>query len=220
MLLHPQRASLIWSAEKDVLKKRMADNEAENVVSMLTWTRFFDQHQPSNIPRSLFFLLLLQRLLAKLTNKEKELSKLAEHLDFEKVWTTRLVLPEWKDNTAGIFVPSLSHSNMHLFKVCLFQIKKNLLLALYCPQQEKTKTTEELSRILQSTRDHLESELNRMEDEKAHLAAQIQVCGREIQQNTLLAIRCAPLAFIQLAVRGNSCQGGQEKSGQLTIHFV
>lgn len=33
----------------------------------------------------LVFLLLLQRLLAKLTNKEKEASKLAEHLDFEKV---------------------------------------------------------------------------------------------------------------------------------------
>lgn len=36
MSLHPQRASLMWSAEKDVLKKRMADNEAENVVSMRT----------------------------------------------------------------------------------------------------------------------------------------------------------------------------------------
>lgn len=46
---------------------------------------FFDQYRPSIIPRSLFFLLLLQRLIAKLTNKEKELSKLAEHLDFEKV---------------------------------------------------------------------------------------------------------------------------------------
>lgn len=143
----------------------------------------------------------------------------------QSIWTLKRFepldwsLPKWKDNTAGIFVPSLSHSNMHLFKVRLFQIKK-LLLTLYCPQQEKTKTTEELSRILQSTRDHLESELNRMEDEKAHLAAQIQVCGREIQQNTLSDIRCAPLAFIQLAVRGNSCQGGQEKSGQFTIHFV
>lgn len=33
----------------------------------------------------LVILLFLQRLLAKLTNKEKETSKLAEHLDFEKV---------------------------------------------------------------------------------------------------------------------------------------
>lgn len=31
------------------------------------------------------FLLLLQRLLAKLTNKEKEVAKLTERLDFEKV---------------------------------------------------------------------------------------------------------------------------------------
>lgn len=39
----------------------------------------------------LVLVLFLQRLLAKLTNKEKEASKLAEHLDFEKVWTNALV---------------------------------------------------------------------------------------------------------------------------------
>ncbi|XP_076587367.1 outer dense fiber protein 2-like [Chaetodon auriga] len=89
-----ERESLMWSEQKHALKKRMADSEAENI-----------------------------RLLAKLTNKEKEASKLAEHLDFEK---------------------------------------------------DNAKTTAELSRILQSTRDHLESELNRTEAEKAHLAAQIQ----------------------------------------------
>ncbi|XP_070820776.1 outer dense fiber protein 2-like [Chaetodon trifascialis] len=89
-----ERESLMWSEQKDVLKRRMAESEAENI-----------------------------RLLAKLTNKEKEASKLAEHLDFEK---------------------------------------------------DNAKTTAELSRILQSTRDHLESELNRTEAEKAHLAAQIQ----------------------------------------------
>lgn len=136
----------MWSAEKDVLRKRMADGEAENIVSILTWTHFFAQYRPSNIPRSLFFLLLLQRLLAKLTNKEKELSKLAEHLDFEKVWTSRLVLPKWKDNTAGIFVPSLSHSNMHLFKVRLFQIKKNsssLSTALNRKRQRRRRSSQE-----------------------------------------------------------------------------
>uniref|UniRef100_A0A8P4K7I6 Outer dense fiber protein 2 n=1 Tax=Dicentrarchus labrax TaxID=13489 RepID=A0A8P4K7I6_DICLA len=95
-----ERESLMWSEQKVALKKRMADSEAENI-----------------------------RLLAKLTNKEKEASKLAEHLDFEK---------------------------------------------------DNAKTTEELSRILQSTRVHLESELNRAEAEKAHLAAQIQVCEHEI----------------------------------------
>lgn len=33
--------------------------------------------------------LVLQRLLAKLSNKEKEAFKLAEHLDFEKVYNTK-----------------------------------------------------------------------------------------------------------------------------------
>lgn len=37
-------------------------------------------------------LLLLQRLVAKFTNKEKEAFKLAEHLDFEKVWNLPLDL--------------------------------------------------------------------------------------------------------------------------------
>lgn len=36
------------------------------------------------------------------------------------------------------------------------------------------KTTTELSRILESTRNHLESELSRAEAEKARLTAQIQ----------------------------------------------
>ncbi|XP_008298096.1 outer dense fiber protein 2 [Stegastes partitus] len=85
---------LVWLEQKDALKKRLADSEADNI-----------------------------RLLAKLTNKEKEAFKLAEHLDFEK---------------------------------------------------DNAKTTEELSRILQSTRNHLESQLDRAEAEKAHLAAQIQ----------------------------------------------
>lgn len=97
-----ERGSLMWAAQKDAFRRKVADSEAENI-----------------------------RLLTKLTNREKELSKLAEHLDFEK---------------------------------------------------EKTKTTEELTRILQSTRDHLESELNRMENEKAHLAAQIQRMQQSYKQ--------------------------------------
>lgn len=95
--------------------RRGSPTARQRKLSVFSPEHVFDQYRPSNVPRRLFFLLLLQRLLAKLTNKEKELSKLAEHLDFEKVWTSRLVLPKWKDNTAGIFVPSLSHSNMHLF---------------------------------------------------------------------------------------------------------
>ncbi|XP_044051158.1 outer dense fiber protein 2-like isoform X2 [Siniperca chuatsi] len=106
-----ERESAVWSEQKDALKKRIADSEAENI-----------------------------RLLAKLTNKEKEASKLAEHLDFEK---------------------------------------------------DNMKTMEELSRILQSTRDHLESELNRTEAEKAHLAAQVQKMqqSRGQQQEDLQALQ-------------------------------
>ncbi|XP_041643864.1 outer dense fiber protein 2-like isoform X2 [Cheilinus undulatus] len=89
-----ERESLIWLEQKDAIKKRLADSEAENI-----------------------------RLLSKLTNKEKEACTLAEHLDFEK---------------------------------------------------DKVETTEELSRVLQSTRDHLQSELNSAEAEKSRLAAQIQ----------------------------------------------
>ncbi|KAM9391705.1 outer dense fiber protein 2-like isoform 2-T2 [Pholidichthys leucotaenia] len=89
-----QKESLVLSEQKDDLKKRLADSKAENI-----------------------------RLLTRLTNKEKEASKLAERLDFEK---------------------------------------------------DNVKTTEELSRILESTRDHLESQLNRTEAEKVQLAAQVQ----------------------------------------------
>ncbi|TDH13205.1 hypothetical protein EPR50_G00055090 [Perca flavescens] len=106
-----ERESLMWSEKKDALKKRLTDNEAENI-----------------------------RLMAKLTNKEKEASKLAEHLDFEK---------------------------------------------------DNAKTTEELSRVLQSTHGHLESELNRAEAEKVHLAAQIQKMqqSHEQQQQELQALQ-------------------------------
>ncbi|XP_040898445.1 outer dense fiber protein 2-like [Toxotes jaculatrix] len=106
-----ERDSLVWSEQKDALRKRLADCEAENI-----------------------------RLLAKLTNKEKEASKLAEHLDFEK---------------------------------------------------DNVKTTEELSRILESTRDHLESQLHRAEAEKAQLAAQIQRMqqSQEQQRKELQALQ-------------------------------
>lgn len=92
--------------------------------------------------------------MARLTHKEKEASKLAQHLDFERV---RTELDECKhlnsltcETTEPLFSPS---------------------------QQDTVKTTEELSRILESTRDHLESQLSRAEAEKIQLAAQIQVCG-------------------------------------------
>uniref|UniRef100_A0A8C2XCM5 Outer dense fiber protein 2 n=1 Tax=Cyclopterus lumpus TaxID=8103 RepID=A0A8C2XCM5_CYCLU len=97
-VLCPQRESLVWWEQKDALKERLTDREAENI-----------------------------RLSAKLASMENEASMLAARLDFEK---------------------------------------------------DTVKTTEELSRVLRSTRGHLESELSRTEEEKVHLAAQIQVCER------------------------------------------
>ncbi|KAG7219202.1 hypothetical protein INR49_019262 [Caranx melampygus] len=107
-----ERESLLWSEQRDALKKRLTDSEAENV-----------------------------RLVAKLTHKEKEASKLAVHLDFER--------------------------------------------------QDTVKTTEELSRILESTRDHLESQLGRAEAEKIQLAAQIQRMqqSQEQQQQKLQGLQ-------------------------------
>lgn len=56
------------------------------------------------------------------------------------------------------------------------------ILCFILSLQENVKTTEELSKILESTRDHLESQLSRAETEKRHLNAQIQVC--EHKENT------------------------------------
>ncbi|XP_023250725.1 outer dense fiber protein 2-like isoform X4 [Seriola lalandi dorsalis] len=106
-----ERDSLVRSEQKDALRKRLTDSEAENI-----------------------------RLVAKLTHREKEASKLAEHLDFER---------------------------------------------------DTVKTTEELSRILESTRDHLESQLSRAEAEKTQLAAQIQRMqqSQEQQQEKLQTLQ-------------------------------
>ncbi|XP_034397466.1 outer dense fiber protein 2-like [Cyclopterus lumpus] len=97
-----ERESLVWWEQKDALKERLTDREAENI-----------------------------RLSAKLASMENEASMLAARLDFEK---------------------------------------------------DTVKTTEELSRVLRSTRGHLESELSRTEEEKVHLAAQIQRMQQSHQQ--------------------------------------
>ncbi|KAM4616691.1 outer dense fiber protein 2-like [Polymixia lowei] len=86
--------SLMSSEEREGLRKRLAHSEAENT-----------------------------RLLTKLTSKEKEASRLAEHLDFEK---------------------------------------------------DNVKTTEELSRLLDSTRNHLQSQLLVKEAEAEQLVVHIQ----------------------------------------------
>ncbi|XP_055018013.1 outer dense fiber protein 2-like isoform X2 [Boleophthalmus pectinirostris] len=89
-----ERESLLWSEEREALKKRLTDCEAEKI-----------------------------RLTAKLSNKEKEATKLAASLDLEK---------------------------------------------------ESNQTSEELSKLLESTRIHLETQLDRAQTENAQLTSQIQ----------------------------------------------
>lgn len=80
---------------------------------------------------------------------ENETSRISEHLEMEKVQIITLIHVSFK---VGVYASSY-----------------------FFLQQDKAKTSGEFSRILQTTQSHLESELNRMETEKAHLAAQIQV---------------------------------------------
>lgn len=56
-------------------------------------------------------------------------------------------------------------------------------------KQDNARTTEELSKILQSTRKHLESELDKTEAEKTHLSVQIQVWTRKYDQVVILFVR-------------------------------
>ncbi|XP_072289938.1 outer dense fiber protein 2-like [Eucyclogobius newberryi] len=100
-----ERESLLWSEQSDALKKRLTDCEVENI-----------------------------RLDAKLSNKEKEVSQLAETLDLEK---------------------------------------------------ESNQTSEELSKLLESTRAHLESQLDRAQTENAQLTAQIERLQRSQDQAQL-----------------------------------
>lgn len=80
---------------------------------------------------------------------ENEASRISEHLEIEKV---QIITPI----RTGFKVGGSGSSRFFL-------------------QQDKAKTSGEFSRILQSTQSHLESELGRLETEKVHLAAQMQV---------------------------------------------
>lgn len=84
---------------------------------------------------------------------ENETSRISEHLEMEKVPIITLIHVSLK---VGVWGSSY-----------------------FFLQQDKAKTSGEFSRILQSTQSHLESELNRMETEKAHLAAQIEVWSKQ-----------------------------------------
>lgn len=85
-----------------------------------------------------------------------------------------------------IYVKYLKHGAVISVSSIMIEIETLPSLCFSLSLQDNIKTTTELSRILESTRDHLESQLNRTEAEKAHLAAQIQACGHKTQ--TLIQI--------------------------------
>ncbi|XP_061672308.1 outer dense fiber protein 2b isoform X2 [Syngnathoides biaculeatus] len=128
--------------EKEAYKRRLADVEAENIVS------------------------IIRRLVSKLSSKEKEVSQLTESLNFEK---------------------------------------------------EHAKTTEELSRILASTRDHLESQLSRLQAEKVTMAAQLQQAYEQRRENDDEAALALLSQHAEQAEEASRQMGArlQEKESQL-----
>lgn len=123
-----EREVLLWSEQRDTLKKRLTDCESENI-----------------------------RLMAKLSNKEREASKLAETLNLEK---------------------------------------------------ESNQTSEELSKLLDSTRLHLETQLERAQTENNQLTAQIQ---RMEQSQDQLQLEMRSLTDELWALRRSRDEEEQEK---------
>lgn len=98
--------------------------------------------------------------MAKLTNTEKEASKLAEHLDLEKVCNFLL------NQLFIVLNPEFTQTH---------RSARHHALSSLPSFQCHAKTTEDLSRVLESTRNHLEIQLSQAEKEKVRLSAQIQV---------------------------------------------
>lgn len=119
-----ERESLVRSEQTDTLRKRLADSEAENM-----------------------------RLLAKLTHKEKEASKLAEHLDFEKdnVKTT--------EELSRILESTRSHLESQLSRA---EAEKTRLAAqiqrMQQSQEQQQKELQVLQEELQTLREQREAE--------------------------------------------------------------
>ncbi|XP_063345481.1 outer dense fiber protein 2-like [Pelmatolapia mariae] len=119
-----ERESLVRSEQTDTLRKRLADSEAENM-----------------------------RLLAKLTHKEKEASKLAEHLDFEKdnVKST--------EELSRILESTRSHLESQLSRA---EAEKTRLAAqiqrMYQSQEQQQKELQVLQEELQTLREQREAE--------------------------------------------------------------
>uniref|UniRef100_A0AAX7VS16 Outer dense fiber protein 2 n=1 Tax=Astatotilapia calliptera TaxID=8154 RepID=A0AAX7VS16_ASTCA len=119
-----ERESLVRSEQTDTLRKRLADSEADNM-----------------------------RLLAKLTHKEKEASKLAEHLDFEKdnVKTT--------EELSRILESTRSHLESQLSRA---EAEKTRLAAqiqrMHQSQEQQQKELQVLQEELQTLREQREAE--------------------------------------------------------------
>ncbi|XP_047446968.1 outer dense fiber protein 2-like [Mugil cephalus] len=117
-----QREFLVWLEQKDCLKKRLADSEAENI-----------------------------RLLAKLTNKEKEATKLSEHLEFEKdnIKTTD-ELSRILESTQNHLQSQLNHAEAEKAHLAA-QIQ--WMQQSYKQQQEELQTLQEELQVLKQQRE-------------------------------------------------------------------
>ncbi|XP_061625073.1 outer dense fiber protein 2-like isoform X2 [Phyllopteryx taeniolatus] len=84
-------------------------------------------------------------------------------------------------------------------------------------EKEHAKTTEELSRILASTRDHLESQLSRVQDEKVTMAAQLQQAYEQRRENDDEAALALLTQHAEQAEEASRQMGArlQEKESQL-----
>lgn len=80
---------MLWFEEKDALKKRLADYEAENIVSHQTFILHAVTVSAITLLR---IFVLLQQLLSKVSSMENETSRISEHLEREKVQIITLIL--------------------------------------------------------------------------------------------------------------------------------
>ncbi|KAM7415589.1 hypothetical protein PAMA_017893 [Pampus argenteus] len=93
-----------------------------------------------------------------------------------------LVLSE-QNNALKIRLSNSEAENIRLLAKFTNKEKEAFKLAEHLEfEKDNIKKTEELSKILESTRDHLESQLSRAEVEKTHLTAQIQRMQQSYEQ--------------------------------------
>ncbi|XP_068594967.1 outer dense fiber protein 2-like [Brachionichthys hirsutus] len=132
--------------------------------------------------------LLLEKLLVFSHTNDSLRQLLREWSGYER---EALMWSEQKEALQKRMFDSEAENVRLLDKLTSKEKEASQLTELLDFEKDKAKTTEDLSRVLQSTRYHLESELSRTETEKLHLTAQIQRMQHsdEQQQEELLTLQ-------------------------------